>query len=139
MYTDADAKVVAPSEAEVQNSENYVCDICPNSRFSRIQNLQFHMRTHNIYYELPEKDVVESTQKKVYICPDSDCIHHNATRALSSIAAVRKHYKRKHQEKSLRCDICLHEYALKVDLDAHVKKCSKRNYESGRCGSNYSR
>ncbi|KAK1393431.1 hypothetical protein POM88_012487 [Heracleum sosnowskyi] len=46
---DPDARVIALSQDELLNSENYVCDLCPSS-FSRLQNLQYHLRTHNIYY-----------------------------------------------------------------------------------------
>ncbi|KAK1393603.1 hypothetical protein POM88_012659 [Heracleum sosnowskyi] len=136
---DPDAKVIALSQAELENSGNYVCNLC-DLRFVRLQNLEYHLRGHNNYnYELPEKGVVESARKKVYMCPDSNCVYHNPTRALSSTTALRKHYMRKHKEKLLRCDRCLHEYALKADLNAHVKKCIARNYEWNHSGSQYSR
>lgn len=137
-HADPHAKVVALSPAELQNSEAFICDFC-DLGFSRIQNLQFHLMKHNIPYKQPEKDATEVARKKVYICPDSSCIHHNPARALSNITSVKRHYSRKHKEKSLRCNKCLHKYAWKSDLDAHKKKCSTRNYECGHCGLKCSR
>ncbi|KAL8122053.1 hypothetical protein AgCh_018693 [Apium graveolens] len=137
-FPDPDAKVVALSPAQLQDSETFMCDFCDEG-FSRIQNLKFHLRKHEIDYKLPKKDIAELKKKKVYICPDSSCIHHNPARALNNITAVKRHYNRKHNQKSLICNKCSNKYAWKPDLNAHRKKCGTKNYECGRCGLKYLR
>lgn len=138
LYTDPSAEVVALSPAQLQDFEKFPCDICDSS-FPRMQNLRFHYTTHNVHHKLPQKNASGVPRKKVYTCPDLNCVHHNPTRALCNIGAIKKHYNRKHTEKSLTCDQCLQKYALKSDLDAHQKKCGTKNYECNLCGSKYSR
>ncbi|KAK4801460.1 hypothetical protein SAY86_021947 [Trapa natans] len=54
----------------------------------RDQNPQLHQRGHNLPWKLKQRpeDVVE---KRVYICPEKTCVHHDPSRALGDLKQYR--------------------------------------------------
>ncbi|MBA0693396.1 hypothetical protein Goari_003770, partial [Gossypium aridum] len=76
--------------------------------------------------------------KRVYVCPETSCVHHNAARALGDLTGIKKHYCRKHCEKKWRCERCSKTYAVKSDWTAHLKSCGTKEYKCN-CGTVFSR
>ncbi|KAG6383604.1 hypothetical protein SASPL_156635 [Salvia splendens] len=101
------------------------------------QNLQLHRRGHNLPWKLKQssKDVV---RKKVYVCPEPSCVHHDAARALGDLTGIKKHFFRKHGEKKWKCEKCSKRYAVQSDWKAHSKICGTREYRCD-CGTLFSR
>ncbi|KAK1398253.1 Protein indeterminate-domain 12 [Heracleum sosnowskyi] len=133
---DEEAKVIALSVEEITAEKNFSCEFC-NKKFNREQNLQLHKRAHNIPFTL-ENDKNEDGKRKVYLCPETTCANHNRCYALGNFTSLKKHYKRKHSEKTLDCPKCYKKYAVEADLRAHLKTCGTKEYKC-ECGSGFSR
>ncbi|KAK4407036.1 Zinc finger protein GAI-ASSOCIATED FACTOR 1 [Sesamum angolense] len=117
-------------------TNRFVCEIC-NKGFQRDQNLQLHRRGHNLPWKLRQRATTE-IRKRVYICPEPSCVHHNPARALGDLTGIKKHYSRKHGEKKWKCDKCSKKYAVQSDWKAHQKTCGTREYKCD-CGTIFSR
>ncbi|CAL5387949.1 unnamed protein product [Camellia sinensis] len=88
--TDPDAEVIALSPKTLMATNRFVCEIC-NKGFQRDQNLQLHRRGHNLPWKLKQRSNKEVVKKKVYICPETTCVHHHASRALGDLTGIKKH------------------------------------------------
>ncbi|KAG6489118.1 hypothetical protein ZIOFF_050376 [Zingiber officinale] len=117
-------------------TSRYVCTVCDKG-FQRDQNLQLHMRTHNVNYELKKSGRTPS-RRKFYVCPIPSCVYSHRSRALSDITGIKKHFNRKHGPKNLRCPQCTKTYAVEADLKAHLKNHSLRHFRC-KCGGTFSR
>ncbi|XP_027365488.1 protein indeterminate-domain 5, chloroplastic-like isoform X2 [Abrus precatorius] len=117
-------------------TNRFICEVC-NKGFQREQNLQLHRRGHNLPWKLKQKTTKEP-KKKVYLCPEPTCVHHDPSRALGDLTGIKKHYSRKHGEKKWKCDKCSKKYAVQSDWKAHSKTCGTREYRCD-CGTLFSR
>ncbi|XP_056865851.1 protein indeterminate-domain 4, chloroplastic isoform X2 [Raphanus sativus] len=117
-------------------TNRFICDVCKKG-FQREQNLQLHRRGHNLPWKLKQKSTKE-VKRKVYICPEPTCVHHDPSRALGDLTGVKKHYYRKHGEKKWKCDKCSKRYAVQSDWKAHSKTCGTKEYRCD-CGTIFSR
>ncbi|KAG6418344.1 hypothetical protein SASPL_120547 [Salvia splendens] len=117
-------------------TNRFVCDVC-NKGFKRDQNLQLHRRGHNLPWKLKQKSKKEAG-RKVYICPEIGCVHHDPSRALGDLTGIKKHFYRKHGEKKWKCEKCSKKYAVQSDWKAHSKICGTREYRC-ECGTLFSR
>ncbi|KAK9099346.1 hypothetical protein Syun_026391 [Stephania yunnanensis] len=133
---DPDAEVVALSPKTLMATNRFVCEIC-NKGFQRDQNLQLHRRGHNLPWKLKQRTSKE-VKKKVYVCPEPSCVHHDPSRALGDLTGIKKHFCRKHGEKKWKCDKCSKRYAVQSDWKAHSKTCGTREYRCD-CGTLFSR
>ncbi|RWW26930.1 hypothetical protein GW17_00008660 [Ensete ventricosum] len=134
--TDPDAEVVALQPEDLLATGRYICEVCGKG-FQRDQNLQLHMRTHNINWEL-KKSGGTPARRKAYICPVPTCVYNDRSRALSDITGIKKHFNRKHGTKNLICPQCSKPYAVEADLKAHLKNHILRDHQC-ECGSTFSR
>ncbi|KAK7404694.1 hypothetical protein VNO78_05650 [Psophocarpus tetragonolobus] len=134
---DPDAEVVALSPKSLMATNRFVCEIC-NKGFQRDQNLQLHRRGHNLPWKLKQRTNKDQVKKKVYVCPEKNCVHHDPSRALGDLTGIKKHYSRKHGEKKWKCDKCSKKYAVQSDWKAHTKICGTREYKCDR-GTLFSR
>ncbi|CAN4118916.1 unnamed protein product [Withania somnifera] len=134
---DPDAEVIALSPKSLMATNRFLCEIC-NKGFQRDQNLQLHRRGHNLPWKLKQRNKVEQVKKKVYICPEKTCIHHDPSRALGDLTGIKKHFSRKHGEKKWTCEKCSKKYAVQSDWKAHSKTCGTREYKCD-CGTLFSR
>ncbi|XP_059300459.1 zinc finger protein BALDIBIS-like isoform X2 [Lycium ferocissimum] len=132
-----DAEVIALSPKSLMATNRFLCEIC-NKGFQRDQNLQLHRRGHNLPWKLKQRNKNEVIKKKVYICPEKTCIHHDPSRALGDLTGIKKHYSRKHGEKKWKCEKCSKKYAVQSDWKAHTKICGTREYKCD-CGTLFSR
>ncbi|XP_065047499.1 zinc finger protein GAI-ASSOCIATED FACTOR 1-like [Musa acuminata AAA Group] len=132
---DPDAEVIALSPKTLMATNRFVCEIC-NKGFQRDQNLQLHRRGHNLPWKLKQRS--KEARKKVYVCPEVTCVHHEPCRALGDLTGIKKHFSRKHGEKKWKCDKCSKKYAVKSDWKAHSKICGTREYRCD-CGTLFSR
>ncbi|KAG9455626.1 hypothetical protein H6P81_000134 [Aristolochia fimbriata] len=133
---DPDAEVIALSPKTLMATNRFVCEIC-NKGFQRDQNLQLHRRGHNLPWKLRQRTSKE-VRKRVYICPEPSCVHHDPSRALGDLTGIKKHFCRKHGEKKWKCDKCSKRYAVQSDWKAHSKTCGTREYRCD-CGTLFSR
>ncbi|KAJ6778346.1 SERINE/THREONINE-PROTEIN KINASE RIO [Salix koriyanagi] len=133
---DPDAEVVALSPKTLMATNRFICEIC-NKGFQRDQNLQLHRRGHNLPWKLKQRTNKE-VRKKVYICPENTCVHHDSSRALGDLTGIKKHFSRKHGEKKWKCEKCSKKYAVQSDWKAHSKTCGTREYKCD-CGTLFSR
>eukprot|EP00897_Mesotaenium_endlicherianum_P006174 jgi/Mesen1/5585/ME000281S04643 len=133
---DPEAEVVALSPKTLMATNRFVCEIC-NKGFQRDQNLQLHRRGHNLPWKLRQRTSKE-IKKRVYICPEPSCVHHDPARALGDLTGIKKHFCRKHGEKKYKCDKCSKRYAVQSDWKAHLKTCGTREYRCD-CGTLFSR
>ncbi|KAF5184597.1 indeterminate-domain [Thalictrum thalictroides] len=133
---DPDAEVIALSPTTLMARNRFVCEIC-NKGFQRDQNLQLHRRGHNLPWKLRQRSTTD-IRKRVYICPEPTCVHHNPARALGDLTGIKKHFSRKHGEKKWKCDKCSKRYAVQSDWKAHSKTCGTREYKCD-CGTIFSR
>ncbi|OMO73528.1 Zinc finger, C2H2 [Corchorus olitorius] len=117
-------------------TNRFICEIC-NKGFQRDQNLQLHRRGHNLPWKLRQRTNKE-VRKKVYICPEKSCVHHDPSRALGDLTGIKKHFSRKHGEKKWKCEKCSKKYAVQSDWKAHSKTCGTREYKCD-CGTLFSR
>ncbi|GAA0142947.1 non-receptor serine/threonine protein kinase [Lithospermum erythrorhizon] len=134
---DPDAEVIALSPKSLMATNRFICEIC-NKGFQRDQNLQLHRRGHNLPWKLKQRNKLEVVRKKVYICPEKSCVHHEPSRALGDLTGIKKHYSRKHGEKKWKCEKCSKKYAVQSDWKAHSKICGTREYKCD-CGTLFSR
>ncbi|MCE3049254.1 hypothetical protein HAX54_044474 [Datura stramonium] len=133
---DPNAEVVALSPKTLLATNRFVCEIC-NKGFQRDQNLQLHRRGHNLPWKLRQRSSNE-VKKRVYVCPEPTCVHHDPSRALGDLTGIKKHFCRKHGEKKWKCDKCSKKYAVQSDLKAHLKICGTKEYKCD-CGTMFSR
>ncbi|XP_010503737.1 PREDICTED: protein indeterminate-domain 2-like isoform X2 [Camelina sativa] len=133
---DPESEVIALSPKTLLATNRFVCEIC-NKGFQRDQNLQLHRRGHNLPWKLRQKSSKE-VRKKVYVCPEVSCVHHEPSRALGDLTGIKKHFCRKHGEKKWKCDKCSKIYAVQSDWKAHSKICGTKEYKCD-CGTLFSR
>jgi transposase-like protein len=133
---DPDAEVIAMSPKSLMATNRFLCEIC-NKGFQRDQNLQLHRRGHNLPWKLRQRTNKE-VRKKVYVCPEKTCVHHDPSRALGDLTGIKKHFSRKHGEKKWKCEKCSKKYAVQSDWKAHSKICGTREYKCD-CGTLFSR
>uniref|UniRef100_A0A5B7AU85 Putative Indeterminate(ID)-domain 5 isoform 2 n=1 Tax=Davidia involucrata TaxID=16924 RepID=A0A5B7AU85_DAVIN len=131
-----DAEVIALSPKTLMATNRFICEVC-NKGFQREQNLQLHRRGHNLPWKLKQKTTKE-VKRKVYLCPEPTCVHHDPSRALGDLTGIKKHYSRKHGEKKYKCEKCSKKYAVQSDWKAHSKTCGTREYRCD-CGTLFSR
>ncbi|KAF8378084.1 hypothetical protein HHK36_029420 [Tetracentron sinense] len=136
-YSDPDAEVVALSPTTLMATNRYMCEVC-HKGFQRDQNLQLHRRGHNLPWKLKQRPSTTLVKKRVYICPEPSCVHHDPSRALGDLTGIKKHFCRKHSEKKWKCDKCSKRYAVQSDWKAHSKICGTREYRCD-CGTIFSR
>ncbi|XP_039068803.1 protein indeterminate-domain 12-like [Hibiscus syriacus] len=137
LESDPDAEVVALSPRTLMATNRYICEVC-HKGFQRDQNLQLHRRGHNLPWKLKQRTNTEVVKKRVYVCPEPNCVHHNPSRALGDLTGIKKHFCRKHGEKKWKCDKCSKRYAVQSDWKAHAKICGTREYHCD-CGTIFSR
>ncbi|KAL5230822.1 hypothetical protein ABZP36_029598 [Zizania latifolia] len=149
--SDPEAEVIALSPRELVATNRFVCEVC-NKGFQRDQNLQLHRRGHNLPWKLRQRGggggqqqqqlavagAAAAPRKRVYVCPERTCVHHDPARALGDLTGIKKHFSRKHGEKRWRCERCGKRYAVHSDWKAHVKNCGTREYRCD-CGILFSR
>jgi hypothetical protein len=135
--TDPAAEVIALSPRTLLATNRFVCEICGKG-FQRDQNLQLHRRGHNLPWKLRQRSAGKEPRKRVYVCPEKTCVHHNPSRALGDLTGIKKHFCRKHGEKKWKCDKCNKRYAVQSDWKAHAKTCGTREYRCD-CGTLFSR
>ncbi|XP_047324597.1 zinc finger protein GAI-ASSOCIATED FACTOR 1-like [Impatiens glandulifera] len=125
---DPEAEVIALSPKSLLATNRFICEIC-NKGFQRDQNLQLHRRGHNLPWKLRKgTNNKEIVRKKVYVCPEITCVHHDPKRALGDLTGIKKHFFRKHGEKKWKCERCSKNYAVQCDWKAHMKSCGTREY-----------
>ncbi|KAI9076155.1 hypothetical protein K1719_041853 [Acacia pycnantha] len=135
---DPDAQVIALSPKSLMATNRFVCEICKKG-FQRDQNLQLHRRGHNLPWKLRQRSGgKEAAAKKVYVCPEKTCVHHDPSRALGDLSGIKKHFCRKHGDKKWNCPKCSKKYAVHSDWKAHLKTCGTREYKC-HCGTLFSR
>ncbi|KAD4889354.1 hypothetical protein R6Q59_033773 [Mikania micrantha] len=134
---DPEAEVISLSPKTLMATNRFVCEMC-NKGFQRDQNLQLHRRGHNLPWKLKQRNKNEVVRKKVYVCPEVNCVHHEPSRALGDLTGIKKHFCRKHGEKKWKCDKCSKRYAVQSDWKAHSKTCGTREYRCD-CGTLFSR
>ncbi|XP_017970385.1 PREDICTED: protein indeterminate-domain 9-like [Theobroma cacao] len=135
-FSDPDAEVVALSPKTLMATNRYICEVC-HKGFQRDQNLQLHRRGHNLPWKLKQRTNTQ-VKKRVYVCPEPNCVHHDPSRALGDLTGIKKHFCRKHGEKKWKCDKCSKRYAVQSDWKAHTKICGTREYRCD-CGTIFSR
>uniref|UniRef100_A0A0D9X0T3 Protein EARLY HEADING DATE 2 n=1 Tax=Leersia perrieri TaxID=77586 RepID=A0A0D9X0T3_9ORYZ len=135
---DPDAEVIALSPGTLLATNRFVCEVCGKG-FQRDQNLQLHRRGHNLPWRLRQRGPgAAPPRRRVYVCPEPNCVHHNPTRALGDLTGIKKHFCRKHGEKRWACPRCGKRYAVQADLKAHAKTCGTREYRCD-CGTLFTR
>ncbi|XP_047066137.1 protein indeterminate-domain 5, chloroplastic-like [Lolium rigidum] len=134
---DPDAEVIALSPKTLMATNRFVCEVCQKG-FQREQNLQLHRRGHNLPWKLKQKNPNQVQRRRVYLCPEVTCVHHDPSRALGDLTGIKKHFCRKHGEKKWKCDKCSKRYAVQSDWKAHSKICGTREYRCD-CGTLFSR
>uniref|UniRef100_A0A0R0HTD1 C2H2-type domain-containing protein n=2 Tax=Glycine subgen. Soja TaxID=1462606 RepID=A0A0R0HTD1_SOYBN len=87
--TDPNAEVIALSPTTLMATNRFVCEIC-NKGFQRNQNLQLHRRGRNPPWKLRQRGSNELMKKRVYVCPEPSCVHHNPARALGDSTGIKK-------------------------------------------------
>ena len=133
---DPSAEVIALSPNTLVATNRFICEIC-NKGFQRDQNLQLHRRGHNLPGKLKLRTTTE-VRKRVYVCPEPSCVHHNPARALGDLTGIKKHFSRKHGDKKWKCEKCSKKYAVQSDWKAHSKICGTKEYKCD-CGTIFSR
>ncbi|XP_027153395.1 zinc finger protein SHOOT GRAVITROPISM 5 [Coffea eugenioides] len=134
---DPDAEVVSLSPKTLLESDKYVCEIC-NQGFQRDQNLQMHRRRHKVPWKLLKRETPE-VKKRVFVCPEPSCLHHDPCHALGDLVGIKKHFRRKHSNnKQWVCEKCSKGYAVQSDYKAHLKTCGTRGHSCD-CGRVFSR
>ncbi|RZS17929.1 hypothetical protein BHM03_00050140 [Ensete ventricosum] len=129
---DPDAEVVSLSPRTLLESDRYVCEIC-NQGFQRDQNLQMHRRRHKVPWKLLRREAAE-VRKRVFVCPEPTCLHHDPSHALGDLVGIKKHFRRKHSShRQWVCARCSKAYAVQSDYKAHLKTCGTRGHSCD-CG-----
>jgi transposase-like protein len=137
LTADPSAEVIALSPKALLATNRFICEIC-NKGFQRDQNLQLHRRGHNVPWKLRARLPSNSSGKRVYVCPEPSCVHHDPRRALGDLTGIKKHYSRKHGEKRWKCEKCGKKYAVEADWKAHTKTCGPKQYTCD-CGNVFAR
>ncbi|XWS68710.1 hypothetical protein CRYUN_Cryun04dG0114900 [Craigia yunnanensis] len=135
-FSDPESEVVALSPRTLMATNRYICEVC-HKGFQRDQNLQLHRRGHNLPWKLKQRTNTQ-VKKRVYVCPEPNCAHHDPSRALGDLTGIKKHFCRKHGEKKWKCDKCSKRYAVQSDWKAHTKICGTQEYRCD-CGTIFSR
>ncbi|XP_010932506.1 protein indeterminate-domain 16 [Elaeis guineensis] len=134
---DPDAEVISLSPRTLLESDRYVCEIC-NQGFQRDQNLQMHRRRHKVPWKLLKREAAE-VRKRVFVCPEPSCLHHDPCHALGDLVGIKKHFRRKHSNhRQWVCAKCSKAYAVQSDYKAHLKTCGTRGHSCD-CGRVFSR
>lgn len=134
---DPDAEVVSLSPKTLLESDRYICEIC-NQGFQRDQNLQMHRRRHKVPWKLVKRENPQ-VKKRVFVCPEPSCLHHDPCHALGDLVGIKKHFRRKHSNnKQWICEKCGKGYAVQSDYKAHLKTCGTRGHSCD-CGRVFSR
>ncbi|XP_055830180.1 zinc finger protein SHOOT GRAVITROPISM 5-like [Solanum dulcamara] len=134
---DPDAEVVSLSPKTLLESDRYICEIC-NQGFQRDQNLQMHRRRHKVPWKLLKRET-PIVKKRVFVCPEPTCLHHDPCHALGDLVGIKKHFRRKHSNhKQWVCEKCNKGYAVQSDFKAHLKTCGTRGHSCD-CGRVFSR
>ncbi|GER53763.1 zinc finger family protein [Striga asiatica] len=134
---DPDAEVVSLSPKTLLESDRYLCEICGQG-FQRDQNLQMHRRRHKVPWKLLKRETAVA-RKRVYVCPEPSCLHHDARHALGDLVGIKKHFRRKHSnQRQWVCVKCSKGYAVQSDYKAHLKTCGTRGHSCD-CGRVFSR
>ncbi|XP_019177204.1 PREDICTED: protein SHOOT GRAVITROPISM 5-like [Ipomoea nil] len=139
---DPNAQVIYLSPEKLMESDRYVCETC-NMSFHREQNLQMHRRRHKVPWQ-PQKAAAcsppqEVARKRVYVCPEPSCVHHDPSHALGDLVGIKKHFRRKHcDHKEWVCEKCGKAYAVLSDYKAHLKTCGTKGHSCD-CGRVFSR
>ncbi|CAD6219010.1 unnamed protein product [Miscanthus lutarioriparius] len=138
MAADPDAEVVSLSPRTLLESDRYVCEICGQG-FQRDQNLQMHRRRHKVPWKLLKREAGETARKRVFVCPEPSCLHHDPSHALGDLVGIKKHFRRKHSgQRQWACARCSKAYAVHSDYKAHLKTCGTRGHSCD-CGRVFSR
>lgn len=139
MVADPDAEVVSLSPKTLMESDRYVCEICKQG-FQRDQNLQMHRRRHKVPWKLLKREAsADEVRKRVFVCPEPSCLHHDPCHALGDLVGIKKHFRRKHSDnRQWVCDKCSKGYAVQSDYKAHLKTCGTRGHSCD-CGRVFSR
>ncbi|CAA3029442.1 shoot gravitropism 5 [Olea europaea subsp. europaea] len=134
---DPEAEVVYLSPKTLLESDRYVCEFCSQG-FLRNQNLQMHRRSHKVPWKLLKRDT-PMVKKRVFVCPEPSCLHHDPCHALGDLVGIKKHFRRKHcNHKQWICHKCSKGYAVQSDFKAHLKTCGTRGHSCD-CGRAFSR
>ncbi|KAA8547671.1 hypothetical protein F0562_004100 [Nyssa sinensis] len=97
-----------------------------------------HRRRHKLPWKLLKREAPE-VRKRVYVCPEPTCLHHDPCHALGDLVGIKKHFKRKHSNhKQWICEKCSKGYAVQSDYKAHLKTCGTRGHSCD-CGRVFSR
>lgn len=130
--------MVSLSPRTLLESDRYVCEIC-NQGFQRDQNLQMHRRRHKVPWKLLKRETAEASKKRVFVCPEPSCLHHDPCHALGDLVGIKKHFRRKHSgHRQWVCAKCSKAYAVQSDYKAHLKTCGTRGHSCD-CGRVFSR
>ncbi|ESQ28467.1 hypothetical protein EUTSA_v10018614mg [Eutrema salsugineum] len=98
-----------------------------------------HRRRHKVPWKLLKRETNEEVKKRVYVCPEPTCLHHNPCHALGDLVGIKKHFRRKHSNhKQWICERCSKGYAVQSDYKAHLKTCGTRGHSCD-CGRVFSR
>ncbi|XP_074565369.1 protein indeterminate-domain 14-like [Curcuma longa] len=138
---DPDAEVVSLSPRTLLEADRYVCEICGQG-FQREQNLQMHRRRHKVPWKLVRRQQgadAGRNNKRVFVCPEVSCLHHDPRHALGDLVGIKKHFRRKHSShRQWACARCSKAYAVHSDYKAHLKTCGTRGHSCD-CGRVFSR
>uniref|UniRef100_A0A804RB25 Protein SHOOT GRAVITROPISM 5 n=1 Tax=Zea mays TaxID=4577 RepID=A0A804RB25_MAIZE len=78
-------------------------------------------------------------RKRVFVCPEPSCLHHDPAHALGDLVGIKKHFRRKHGgRRQWVCARCAKGYAVQSDYKAHLKTCGTRGHSCD-CGRVFSR
>ncbi|XP_039050556.1 zinc finger protein SHOOT GRAVITROPISM 5-like isoform X1 [Hibiscus syriacus] len=134
---DPDAEVVSLSPKTLLESDRYVCEICSQG-FQRDQNLKMHRRLHKVPWKLIKRETPVA-RKRMLVCPEPSCLHHDPCHALGDLVGIKKHFRQKHSNhKQWVCEKCSKGYAVQSDYKAHLKTCGTRGHSCD-CGRVFSR
>ncbi|KAF7033919.1 hypothetical protein CFC21_044986 [Triticum aestivum] len=90
---DQDPEVVSLS-LQTLLLDMYVCEICSKG-FQSDQQLQLHRQSHNLPWKLKAG---KAARKRVFVCPEPSCLHHDPSHALGGLVAIKKHFRREHSD-----------------------------------------
>jgi hypothetical protein len=98
-----------------------------------------HRRRHKVPWKLLKRETTQGLKKRVFVCPEPSCLHHDPCHALGDLVGIKKHFRRKHSNhKQWVCDKCNKGYAVQSDYKAHIKTCGTRGHSCD-CGRVFSR
>ncbi|KQJ90469.1 hypothetical protein BRADI_4g31770v3 [Brachypodium distachyon] len=98
-----------------------------------------HRRRHKVPWKLLKREAGEAARKRVFVCPEPSCLHHDPSHALGDLVGIKKHFRRKHSgHRQWACARCSKAYAVHSDYKAHLKTCGTRGHSCD-CGRVFSR